>query len=67
MINFIILYDNIENCITCNTKLKPSMNSFNLQKCQLHDNYNTVFMLYKCEKCLCKYTISMTLFKCIVD
>ena len=67
MINFIVLYDDIKNCIKCNNKLKPTMNSFNLQKCQLDDNYNTVFMLYKCEECSIKYAISMTLFKCIID
>lgn len=67
MLNFIVLYDNIEKCTKCNSNLKSFMNSFNLGKCAIHENYNNVFMLYKCEKCNIKYTISMTVFKCIVD
>lgn len=67
MINFIVLYDNIDACIKCNSKLKPFMNNFNLQKCQIDDTHNTVFVLYKCESCQIKYTISISLFKCIVD
>lgn len=63
MLNFIIMYDQVDFCKKCNSILTPIGNHFNLKKLPYEQYYNTTFILYECSHCKLKYSYHISISK----